>query len=209
MKLAIAAVAILLAAIGIVASLGRAIFPTDLAARLDVHRQRVLHDLDRDDPFLPGRAAELARFDGRFASHPVVTLLHVAPGGLFLLLAPLQFVSRLRTRHPGFHRWSGRLLVASAATAASTGLYFGLFVPFGGAGESVAIALFGGLLLHSLGKAVVAIRLRDVASHREWMIRAAALCLAVSSVRIVGAVLDLTLTTAGLPPDRPSRSRSG
>lgn len=29
--------------------------------------------------------------DGKFAAHPVVTRLHVVPGGLFLLFAPLQY----------------------------------------------------------------------------------------------------------------------
>jgi uncharacterized membrane protein len=115
-------------------------------------------------------------------------------------LAPLQFSPRVRSRFIQFHRWSGRLLVLAAITAASTGLFFGLFIPFAGPGESVPIALFGGLLLYALLKAVVAIRGRQVARHREWMIRAFALALAISTVRIVGAVLDLTVTPAGFGP---------
>jgi uncharacterized membrane protein len=130
----------------------------------------------------------------------LATVLHILPGGIFLLLAPLQFSSWVRSRFLQFHRWSGRLLVLAAMTAASTGLYFGLFLPFAGPGESVPITLFGGLLWYALWKAVVAIRGRQVVRHREWMIRAFALALAISTVRIVGAVLDLTLTPAGFGP---------
>ena len=80
----------------------------------------------------------------------------------------------------------------------STGLFFGVLLPYGGAGEATAIALFGGLFVLAAGKALVAIRRRQVARHREWMIRAFAIALAVSTVRIVGPTLDLMLTPAGL-----------
>ena len=191
---------ILLVTIGVAAAVGRVIFLEDLATRAEGVRQQVLQALHRRDPFASKRADELAFFDGRFAAHPFATVLHVLPGGLFLLLAPLQFSPRVRSRFIQFHRWSGRLLVLAAITAASTGLFFGLFIPFAGPGESVPIALFGGLLLYALLKAVVAIRGRQVARHREWMIRAFALALAISTVRIVGAVLDLTVTPAGFGP---------
>lgn len=191
---------VLLVAIGVAASLGRGVFLSDFGARLEPFRHQVLRALGRHDPFVLERAADVVLFDGRFAAHPFATVLHILPGGLFLLLAPLQFSPRVRSRFVQFHRWSGRLLVLAAITAASTGLYFGLFLPFAGPGESVPIALFGGLLLYALLKAVVAIRGRQVARHREWMIRAFALALAISTVRIVGAVLDLTVTPAGFGP---------
>jgi uncharacterized membrane protein YsdA (DUF1294 family) len=58
----------------------------------------------------------------------------------------------------------------------------------GGATERAATALFGVTFLIALGRAFVCIRRRQVARHREWMIRAFALGLAVATVRpIVGA----------------------
>jgi uncharacterized membrane protein len=196
-------VVVLLVTIGVAASIGRAAFLSDFASRIEPVRQQVLHALGRHDPFVQKRAAELPVFDGRFAAHPTATILHILPGGLFLLFAPLQFSSRLRTRHLQFHRWSGRLLAITAIIAASTGLYFGLFMPFAGLAETVPIALFGGLLGYAIVKAVVAIRSGQVERHREWMIRAFALALAIATVRIFGAVLDLTATPAGLGP-RPA-----
>lgn len=188
---------VLLVTIGGAAATARGIFPADLTTRLEPFRERVLDALLIDDPFALERAEQLDRFDRRFAAHPSATLLHVVLGGLFLVLAPLQFSARLRSRHLRFHRWSGRALLVAALVTASTGLFFGLLMPYGGAGEATAIALFGGLFVFAAGKAIVAIRRRQVARHREWMIRAFAIALAVSTVRIVGPTLDLMLTPAG------------
>jgi uncharacterized membrane protein len=193
----------LLVTLGVAVSLGRGIFLSDFATRAEPLRQWILHALDRDDTFGAERAVDVSLFDGRYGAHPLATVLHVLPAGLFLLLAPLQFSPRVRGRFIQFHRWSGRVLVLAAITAASTGLYFGLFMPFAGPSESVPIALFGGLLLYALLKAVIAVRGGQAARHREWMIRAFALALAVSTVRIVGAALDLTMTPAGYGP-RPT-----
>jgi hypothetical protein len=191
---------VLLATIGVAAALGRGVHTADLASRAEPYRQRLLRALDREDPSAKQRAEELQLLDRRFAAHPDATLLHILPGGLFLILAPFQFSARVRKRHIQFHRWSGRLLVAVGTIAALTGLYFGLLMPYGGLGESAAIALFGGLFLAALGKALVAIWRRDPARHREWMIRAFAIALGISTVRVVGAALDLTLTPLGLSP---------
>jgi uncharacterized membrane protein YozB (DUF420 family) len=55
-------------------------------------------------------------------------------------------------------------------------------------GKSAATALFGCLFLIALIQAFACIRRGDVACHREWMIRAFALGLAVATIRpIVGA----------------------
>jgi uncharacterized membrane protein len=195
-----ACVVVFLAAIGVAASFGRGVFLADFATRAEPLRQQVLHALGRRDSPVTERAGDLRLFDSRYAAHPLATVLHILPGGVFLLLAPLQFSTRVRGRFIQFHRWTGRLLVLAATTAASTGLYFGLFLPFAGPAESLPIAVFGGLLLFTLWKAVVAIRGHRVAEHRDWMVRAFALALAISTVRIVGAVLDVALTPWGFGP---------
>jgi uncharacterized membrane protein len=191
---------VLLVLVGVTAALGRSVFPTDLATRAEPFRQQLLDAFNLDDPFALQRAGELDLFDRRFAAHPVVTLLHVVPGAIFLILAPLQFLSRVRDRHIRFHRWSGRLIVLAAWVSGVAGLYFGLFMPYGGRGETIAIALFGGLLLAAVTMGVVSIRRGQVARHREWMIRAFAVAIAVSTVRIVAAILDVALTPAGFGP---------
>jgi hypothetical protein len=64
-------------------------------------------------------------------------------------------------------------------------------------GRVFALNAANGKTVVAAGKALVAIRRRQVARHREWMIRAFAIALAVSTVRIVGPSLDLLLTPAG------------
>jgi predicted TIM-barrel fold metal-dependent hydrolase/uncharacterized membrane protein len=152
----------------------------------------------RNDPFALQRPFELARLDGKFAAHPALTLVHILFGGVFLLLAPLQFSTSFRTRHIRIHRWIGRVLLPAVLIGVLPGLYFGVLIPYGGPGEAVAIALFGGLLVLSVWRGYAAIRRHQVARHREWMIRTFAIAISISSVRIIGGVFDMTLTPAGI-----------
>ena len=127
-------------------------------------------------------------FDRRYVEHPVVSFLHIAPGALFLMLAPLQFSVRIRTRSLQFHRWSGRLLVLTAMVTGLSAFVVGL-PSFGGPVESSARVVFGALFLVAIIRAFVAIRQRDAPRHREWMIRAFAVAIGVSTVRVVALVL--------------------
>src|SRR5262249_12054586 len=45
------------------------------------------------------RLAQFAALDDVFARHPVMTLVHILPGLLFVVLGPLQFNSTFRKRH--------------------------------------------------------------------------------------------------------------
>jgi uncharacterized membrane protein len=190
----------LLTAVGVAAAIGRAIHPGDLTSRAEVVRERVFEALGLTDPLLAVRPAEIQRVDARFAAHPRATLLHVLPGGLFLVAAPLQFSSWIRRRHLRVHRWWGRVLVATAVVSVVPGLFFGLLVPYAGQPEAAVVGFFGGLLLLALARAIRAIRRGDVMRHREWMIRAYAVALGISTTRILGAALDLALSPAGFGP---------
>jgi uncharacterized membrane protein len=170
----------------------------DLAARAEPMRRRVLGALGRADAAPRERAMEVARADAQFGAHPIATRGHVLPGAFFLALAPLQFWRPLRVRYPALHRWSGRALVAAGAAATVPGLYFGLVIPLAGAGESVIIALAGGIYITSLACGVAAIRGGRVDRHREWMIRAFAVALGISTVRVVAAILDIVVSPSGV-----------
>ena len=192
--------AVFLTVIGVVAALGRGVFPADLAARAEPLRRQALDVLDREDPFAAERVEELERFDGRFGAHPLRTQLHVLPGSIFLVLALLQFSPRIRSRHIRFHRYAGRFLMLVGLVTTMTALYFGLLMPYGGSGEAAIIGLVSILFLASMIRAYLAIRRHQVARHREWMIRAFAVAIGVSVVRVVAAVLDGALTPAGVRP---------
>src|SRR5262245_3306185 len=197
--LAVGSLAVL-TVVGVAAAVGRAMHPGDLTRLAEPVREQIFNDLGFVDPLLAERPAEVDRVDRRFAAHPRATLLHVVPGGLFLLVAPLQFSARIRARRAVLHRWSGRFLVALALASVLPGFFFGLVVPYAGVREAAVVALFGGLFVVALAKAVAAIRRGEVARHREWMIRAYAVAIGIATTRVAGAALDLALSPLGFGP---------
>lgn len=183
MKRAIWIAVALLALLGVSSALFRAIAVVDSEGPVVRFQRRLFHSLNDDD-------ALIHRYEQRFAAHPALTLLHVLPGALFLTLGPLQFSRRIRTRHLRFHRWSGRALVVSAIAGTVASFYFGILHPFAGFGEVSAIAVFGALILVAVVRGFIAIRRGDVAGHRQWMIRAFAIALGISTIRVVGAIVQ-------------------
>jgi hypothetical protein len=149
----------------------------------------LLSIVTNDETRVAGWIGELREVDARFAAHRPSMLLHVTLGGIFLLLAPLQFSARIRSRHPRFHRWSGLFLVACAIPSALLVTIYGVRYPHGGAVEASATAVFGTFFLFAITRAVIAIRRRDIARHREWMIRAFAVAIGVETIRLFGPML--------------------
>lgn len=191
-----------LCSIGVAAAIGRAAYtvgaladrrqsPSSAVARRQRSIQQFadIYKIKAGTPEYQDFAANVASFDEKFNTHWLVTLLHVVPGALLLALAPLQFSARIRSRHIRFHRWSGRVLLGAVAVVGLSALYYGLLMPYGGAAESSAVAVFGGFFLFAGARAFLAIRRRDVVHHREWMIRMFAAGAAISTVRIVDVLL--------------------
>jgi uncharacterized membrane protein len=191
---------LVLSLIGVTAAASRAMFLGDLGIRSDPYRTKALDALGIADPRIGERPSEVRRFDGRYGAHPLLTLAHVVPGGIFLAFAPLQFWPRLRNRYRALHRWSGRVLAVGLLVATVPALYFGLVIPFGGPFETLAIVIVAVLLVTALARAYAAIRRGDVARHREWMLRAFALAAGIASIRVVTVVVDLVATPFGVGP---------
>lgn len=120
-----------------------------------------------------------------FLDYPTIVALHVVLGAFYLVFAPFQFVRSIRSRHIGYHRRMGRVLVAVGLVVGATALFIGLVIPYSGWAESVLIGLFGSLFLFALGKGFVHVRAGRVALHREWMIRAFAIALAIATQRVI------------------------
>ena len=57
--------------------------------------------------------SESAPLDAAFSRYASLTIIHIVPGLIFIVLAPLQFVATLRTRRPQVHRRIGRVVLAS------------------------------------------------------------------------------------------------
>jgi uncharacterized membrane protein len=148
----------------------------------------------------PAGLPEAAALDAGFARHPLLTMLHIVPGLLFVVLGPLQFVRTLRARRPKLHRWMGWAVLASGAVIGATALVMSPQMAIGGANETAATMLFATLFLFALGKGFAAIRQGKTAVHREWMIRAFAIGLAVAFVRPIVGVFFATSRMTHLTP---------
>jgi len=148
----------------------------------------------------PPNFPEAAAMDGGFARHTLLTMLHITPGLLFILLAPLQFVRRLRNRKPKLHRWIGRLVLVSGLIIGGSALVMSSQMAIGGANETAATTLFAIVFLFSLIKAFLHVRRRRFALHREWMIRAFAVGFAVASIRPIVGVFFATSRLTQLTP---------
>lgn len=191
----------LLLFIGILASEFRAVRLVDFFATLEPIRNTILAALGIIEPDALRRADAIARMDGKFAAHAVATFVHVGFGTLLFVLVPLQFSKIIRSRYRAFHRWAGRLLVVVAWITGLGGLYFGVLHPFAGAFERLIVALISTWFLASTSVGYISIRRGQKAQHCEWMLRATAGALGISTVRIVAAPLDLVLTKFGLSPE--------
>jgi uncharacterized membrane protein len=144
--------------------------------------------------------SEAAVADEAFARHSLLTMVHIVPGLLFLVLGPLQFVRRLRSRRPRLHRWTGRVVLASGVVVGATALLMTTRMAIGGANETAATMLFAILFLVALARAFLAIRRGQVALHREWMIRAFAIGLAITTIRPIVGVFFATRGITHLTP---------
>jgi uncharacterized membrane protein len=134
-----------------------------------------------------GNFAPAAALDTGFAAHRALTLIHILPGGLFLSLALLQFAPGIRQKHLQVHRWLGRVLVVLGLVIGISALIMSFTMNIGGANETAATTLFAIVFLICLVKAYLLIRRKQVARHREWMIRAYGAALGVATTRpIVG-----------------------
>lgn len=139
-----------------------------------------------------------APFDTSFSQHPVLTFMHILPGMMVMLLGPWQFMPGIRARHLSFHRISGRIYIACAFIVGISALCMPFIMrPIGGVNEAAASILFGIYFLVALSKACWHIIHKNVPLHREWMLRAFAVGLAVSTVR---PVIALFFAVSGLPP---------
>jgi uncharacterized membrane protein len=133
--------------------------------------------------------------------YPVLTLVHILPGLLFVVLGPLQFSSTFRKRHLQWHRRSGRILFLCGTVIGVSALVMSFAMPsIGGVNQAAATTLFSLWFLFALGKAFRHVLRRETRRHREWMIRAFSIGLAVATIRPIIAVFFATSVFSGLTP---------
>jgi uncharacterized membrane protein len=122
-------------------------------------------------PDVSSKSSPAAVLDAGFARHLALTSIHILPGGLFLVLAPLQFARGIREKYLQLHRWMGRVLFGCGLVIGVSALIMSYRMNLGGPNETAATTLFAIVFLYCLVRAYRHIRRKEVARHREWMIR--------------------------------------
>lgn len=139
--------------------------------------------------------------DYMFALSPWLTLIHVLPGILFMILGPFQFNAALRAKQPQLHRLAGWTFVTCSAIIGVSALVMSFVMPaIGGVNQATATALFAAYFLFALYQAVRHIRRREVAMHRVWMLRTFSTGLAVATIRPIVGIFYATSAFSGLTP---------
>ena len=122
--------------------------------------------------------------DHRFADFPLPVLVHIVGATTYALLGILQFLPRFRRRHLTWHRRAGRVLAVAGLLVAISALWMTLFYEAKPGTGDLLYALrlvFGSAMIACLVLGVTAVRRRDIAAHRGWMMRAYAIGLAAGT----------------------------
>jgi uncharacterized membrane protein YozB (DUF420 family) len=121
------------------------------------------------------------------ALHYPLLVAHVVFGTIAMATVPFQVWTKLRQKHPRFHRINGRVHVWAGVVP--SGLLALAITPFaqGPAGNAI-----GGILwLAATLAGFRAARQRRFADHRKWMIYSFALCMQIIEGRIMVLTLPL------------------
>jgi uncharacterized membrane protein len=148
---------------------------------------------------------ELMPADHRYADVPAPLVLHILGAATYAVVGAFQFIPGIRRRHRAWHRRAGRVLVLAGLMVAGSALWMTLlYAAKPGTGDLLYVLRlgFGSAMAACLVLGFTAIRRRDIAAHRAWMIRAYAIGLAAGTQAftegIGGAVFGTGIIAADL-----------
>jgi hypothetical protein len=146
--------------------------------------------------FMVPPAADPTGLDAVFAPHKVLTLAHILPALVLVLLLPFWFSQRVRAR-PSIHSSITHALFVLGLIVGITAIPMS-FHPVGGITEASAALFFDALFLFSLARAWTAFRQHDAIRRRAWMLRAVAVLLGIATTRPIMGVFFATRRLTGL-----------
>jgi hypothetical protein len=137
---------------------------------------------------------QMAALDQWFASHAALTLSHILPALLFVLVTPF-FVFR-KSKETGWPDYGLFLL----GTVVGITAYAMSFYAVGGWVERSAVLLFNTLFLYSLIRAYLYMRRGELVLKRCWLLRAIAILLGIAVTRPVMGIFFATSALTHLQP---------
>jgi uncharacterized membrane protein len=147
---------------------------------------------------------EVIPADHRFASFPAPLVLHLFGAATYAVVGAFQFLPRFRRTHRTWHRRAGRVLTVAGLLVAVSALWMTLlYAAKPGTGDLLYVLrlVFGSALAACLVLGFTAIRRRDIAAHRAWMIRAYAIALAAGTQAFTIGIGAATLGTGEVRGD--------
>ncbi|MBV9766142.1 MAG: DUF2306 domain-containing protein [Acidobacteriaceae bacterium] len=142
-----------------------------------------------------GGPPQMASLDAAFSSHAVLTVAHIVPAAIFVLLSAAVLL------RPTSGEWLERLFFSFGAITGATA-YAMSYWAVGGWVERSAVLVFNTWFLFSLGRAYW-FRLRsDPSRNREWMTRAVGILLGIATTRPVMGVFFATSSRTHLDPSQ-------
>lgn len=129
-----------------------------------------------------------------YAAHVLLAIVMIIGGSL-------QLIPSIRTKHPRFHRYNGRIFVLLACTISMAGMY--LMIVRGTVGNLLmhSLTMFGGgMVILSSIFAVLAARKRNINSHKIWAIRLYLVANGVLFFRLMIFAWFLTFGSQGIDP---------
>ncbi len=144
---------------------------------------------------ISGGLPEMAAINARFSSHAVLTVAHIIPALVFVLMA-----AGILMRPERGALWNRVFLVSGAVTGV-TAYAMGRYA-IGGWTERWAVLVFDSWFLFSLSRAYRFWRRGDPARRREWITRAVGILLGIATTRPVMGVFFATRAATHLPPSQ-------
>lgn len=139
---------------------------------------------------------QMIAVDETFAAHASLTLAHIIPAILFVLISPFAVFSRFARM-----RWPERILFPLGAIVGLTAYAMTIY-SIGGWTERSAIYLFDTLFLYSLARAFAYWRLGEVELKRRWLLRSIGILLGIATARPVMGVFFATSRFTHLRPSQ-------
>ncbi|MDF0530472.1 DUF2306 domain-containing protein [Tsukamurella sp. 8F] len=131
--------------------------------------------------------------------HPLL-VAHIAAGSVAMVAGLIQLGRRWLAR---WHRIAGRAYAICMITVPVMAIMLAAVTPFGPA-TAASHVTFALTTAGCTIAGVVAIRRGNVAGHRRWMLRSAALCYSIMLNRIIGPIVAIVLAgspdEASIPP---------
>lgn len=140
-----------------------------------------------------GGPPQLAELDQAFASHAVITEMHIIPAAVFVVLAAVVLMRRSRSA-----RVEGMFFGFGAVTGLTA--YAMNRYAVGGWIERTAVLVFDTYFLVSLGCAFAWWRRGEYEAQRRWMVRAVVVLLGIATTRPVMGVFFATSPLTGMGP---------